>query len=96
MYTSHLVGSQLVCIKYNIVQLKNVRKCSKNVRFLQNIQKRKASIVKNIYVEKIKSIKKYLKTKKNGESVQSNKNQENVRYCSKTNIFRFDVHIISW
>ena len=96
MYTSHLVGSQLVCIKYNIVQLKNVRKCSKNVRFLQNIQKRKASIVKNIYVEKIKSIKKYLKTRKNGESVQSNKNQKNVRYCSKTNIFGFDVHIISW
>ena len=96
MYTSHLVGSQLVCIKYNIVQLKNVRKCSKNVRFLQNIQKRKASIVKNIYVEKIKSIKKYLKTEKNGESAQSNKNQKNVRYYSKTNIFEFDVHIISW
>ena len=31
-----------------------------------------------------------------GESVQSNKNQKNVRYCSKTNIFGFDVHIISW
>ena len=63
---------------------------------MQNIQKRKASIVKNIYAEKIKSIKKYLKTKKNGESAQSNKNQKNVRYCSKTNIFGFDVHIISW
>ena len=63
---------------------------------MQNIQKMEPLIVENIYVEKIKSIKKYLKTKKNGESVQSNKNQKNVRYCSKTNIFGFDVHIISW
>ena len=27
---------------------------------------------------------------------RKNKNQKNVRYCSKTNIFGFDVHIISW
>lgn len=45
----------------------------KNVRFLQNVQKRKPSIVENIYVKKIKSIKKSLKIKKNKENVQSNK-----------------------
>lgn len=96
MFTSQLERSQLVCIKYNIVQLKNVRKCSKNVRFLQNVQKRKPLIVENIYVEKIKSIKKSLKINKNKENVQSNKKQKNVRKRSKTNIFGFDVHKISW
>ena len=96
MFTSQLERSQLVCIKYNIVQLKNVRKCSKNVQFLQNVQKRKPPIVENIYVEKLKSIKKSLKIKKNEENVQSNKKQKNVRNCSKTNIFEFDVRIISW
>lgn len=68
----------------------------KNVRFLQNVQKRKPSIVENIYVEKIKSIKKSLKIKKNEENVQCNKKYTNVRNCSKTNIFGFDVSKISW
>lgn len=68
------------------------KKCS----FLQNVQKRKPLIVENIYVEKIKSIKKSLKIKKNKENVQSNKKQKNVRKRSKTNIFGFDVHKISW
>ena len=69
---------------------------------MKNIQKNNIWIVENSYTDKMKilrkywKIKKYLKTKKNGESAQSNKNQKNVRYCSKTNIFGFDVHIISW
>lgn len=68
----------------------------KNVRFLQNVQKRKPLIVENIYVEKIKSIKKSLKIKKNEENVQCNKKYTNVRNYSKTNIFGFDVSKISW
>lgn len=96
MFTSQLERSQLVCIKYNIVQLKNVRKCSKNVRFLQNVQKMGLLIVENIYVQKVKSVKKSLKIKKNEENVHCNKKYANVRNCSKTNIFGFDVSKISW
>ena len=63
---------------------------------MKNIQKNNIWIVENSYTDKMKILRKYWKIKKYLENVRRNKKYKNVRNCSKTNKFGFDVHKNSW